>query len=256
MTGVSAKLTVGGSMCLNDFNGKKGKIVMTLKGIDEIRSGLCKSDVFFNLLNCLDVEVDAADKATIGKKYQLSHQGVHYLKYAEVLRALRYDNHTERWTVATSSDDHAAALGYNRGKSVGSLHNVQANKLRRSYDPTSSRLNADDLQNAFGRQSGTDALNEAVAAMAVEDGEAVEIAPRGRTASQAGRSTKSKGSTFTETLAKQRDLFRSKDKAGSGLNKSMVSNAPPLLLKRNRILFPFRVCAMSKLQSHRDTVVS
>ena len=58
----------GGSVCMNDFNGKKSKVMMTLKGIDEIRSGICKADVFFNLLNCLDIEMDHEDKATIVKK--------------------------------------------------------------------------------------------------------------------------------------------------------------------------------------------
>ena len=56
-------------MCLGDFNGKKNKIVMTLRGIDEIRSGLCKTDIFYNLLNCLDVEIAEEDKGTIARKY-------------------------------------------------------------------------------------------------------------------------------------------------------------------------------------------
>ena len=78
---MSAMTSYGGSVCANDFNGKKGKIVMTLKGIDEIKSGICKADVFFNLLNCLDVDIDNDDKATIIKKFQIPHQGVNYVKY-------------------------------------------------------------------------------------------------------------------------------------------------------------------------------
>ena len=96
--------SIGSSMCLNDFNGKKSKIVLTLRGIDEIKSGMCKSDVFFNLLNCLDVEIADSDKEVIKHKYQLSHQGLFYIKYQDVLKALTYDNHNERWTITVSND--------------------------------------------------------------------------------------------------------------------------------------------------------
>ena len=68
-------------MCLNDFNGKKSKIVQTLNGIDEIKSGLCKSEVFYNLLNCLDVELKEHDKDEISKKYTLTRAGINYIKY-------------------------------------------------------------------------------------------------------------------------------------------------------------------------------
>ena len=61
--------SMGRSMCLGDFNGKKNKIVMTLRGIDELRSGLCKTEIFYNLLNCLDVEIAEDDKGTIARKY-------------------------------------------------------------------------------------------------------------------------------------------------------------------------------------------
>ena len=116
-------------MCLNDFNGKKSKIVLTLKGIDEIKSGLCKADVFYNLLNCLDVEIAEGDKVDIAKKYQLVHQGVSYVKYQDVLKALHYDNHTERWTLA---GDDQLALSRNRGQSVGNLHKGKSSNLMTS----------------------------------------------------------------------------------------------------------------------------
>ena len=90
----------GQSMCLGDFNGKKNKIIVTLRGIDELRSGLCKSDVFYNLLNCLEVEIADEDRFTIRRKYELANQGINYIKYQDVLKVLRYDNHNEKWTIA------------------------------------------------------------------------------------------------------------------------------------------------------------
>ena len=87
-------------MCLGDFNGKKNKIIVTLRGIDELRSGLCKSDVFYNLLNCLEVEIADEDRFTIRRKYELANQGINYIKYQDVLKVLRYDNHNEKWTIA------------------------------------------------------------------------------------------------------------------------------------------------------------
>jgi len=46
------------SLLLHDFNGKKSKIIQTLKQIDDVRSGVVKTLVFTNLLACLDVEID------------------------------------------------------------------------------------------------------------------------------------------------------------------------------------------------------
>ena len=86
-------------------------------------------------------------------------------------------------------------------------------KLRGSYDTaqTSSRLNANELKKAFGKPATSiDALNEAVAALGGEDVEATEVVPsrrsrtRTRKHSVTGRSCKSKSTSFTETLSKQR----------------------------------------------------
>ena len=50
-----------GSMAQGDFNGKKAKILTTLKGLDEMKSGICKTDVFLNLLDCMDVQISEED---------------------------------------------------------------------------------------------------------------------------------------------------------------------------------------------------
>lgn len=52
-------------MVTGDFNGKKAKILTTLRGIDEMKSGICKTDVFLNLLDCLDCNISAEDMAMI-----------------------------------------------------------------------------------------------------------------------------------------------------------------------------------------------
>lgn len=73
-----------------------------------------------------------------------------------------------------------------------------------SYDPNSKgQLNADHLKKLGLSAEG---LNGAVAEMNIEDEGAEEIAPSRyrlkKTLSQAGRSTKSKATSFTATLAK------------------------------------------------------
>lgn len=171
--------TAGQSMCLGDFNGKKNKIIVTLRGIDELRSGLCKSDVFYNLLNCLDVEVADEDRFTIRRKFEVAHQGVNFIKYQDVLKALRYDNHSEKWTIACAADDQMISPRY-RGSSMGNI--TKGDKLRGSYDQA-SRLNANELKKAFGKAATSiDVLNETAAVLsnANEDVEAAEIVPSRR----------------------------------------------------------------------------
>jgi len=45
----------------SDFNGKKAKILQTIRQIDDQKMGIVKSAVFQNLLSCLDVEISRAD---------------------------------------------------------------------------------------------------------------------------------------------------------------------------------------------------
>ena len=119
------------------------------------------------------------------------------------------------------------------------MGNIKNDKLRVSYDQASSRLNANELKKAFGKLgTSTDILNEGVAAMAIEDGEAIEIAPSRRsrakrTNSVTGRSHKTKSSAFTGTLTKSR--FKRKEMPGDGFIKSTVSNA--YILHNHMLLF-------------------
>ena len=69
----SDKKSVAPSLILHDFNGKKAKIIQTLKQIDDMKSGVVKSVVFRNLLSCLDVELEEADFAECQKKLGLSY---------------------------------------------------------------------------------------------------------------------------------------------------------------------------------------
>ena len=126
-----------GSMVTGDFNGKKAKILTTLRGIDEMKSGICKTDVFLNLLDCLDCNISAEDMAMIQRKYSLANNGVSYLKYQNLLKALRFDNHTESWTLVGPGDQ--AAM--NRFRTSTAPNNA----ARVSYEPTKSRLNATEL---------------------------------------------------------------------------------------------------------------
>ena len=68
-------------MAQGDFNGKKAKMLTTLKGIDEMKRGICKTDVFLNLLDCMDVQISEEDLQIIQRKYSLANNGINYLKY-------------------------------------------------------------------------------------------------------------------------------------------------------------------------------
>jgi len=73
-------------MMLHDFNGKKAKILHTLKQIDDIRSGYVKLVVFQNLLSCLEVEVEPELLDGLYKKVGMTYEGLPYIKYEAVLR--------------------------------------------------------------------------------------------------------------------------------------------------------------------------
>lgn len=92
-------------MMVHDFNGKKGKIIQTLKQIDELRSGVVKLNIFQNILSCLDVQLDQADLDECQKKFGMSYQGLTYIKYEAVLRIMHYDNHSEKWIIKGANDD-------------------------------------------------------------------------------------------------------------------------------------------------------
>ena len=72
-SGCSNKFSIAPSLILHDYNGKKNKIIQTLKQVDDMKSGVVKSNVFLNLLSCLDVEIDQADFADMQKKLGLSY---------------------------------------------------------------------------------------------------------------------------------------------------------------------------------------
>ena len=104
-SGCADRRSLAPSLVLHDFNGKKSKIIQTLKQIDDMRSGVVKTSVFTNLLSCLDVEVDEGDYEECQKKLGLTYQGIQYIKYEIVLRQMHYDNHTEKWAIRSRNDD-------------------------------------------------------------------------------------------------------------------------------------------------------
>ena len=105
MSIASGMASIAPSLVINDFNGKKARIIQTLKQVDDLKSGVVKTVIFKNLLECLDVEVDATDLAECQKKLGLMYQGVPYIRYEIVMRQMHYDNHSEKWTIRTKNDD-------------------------------------------------------------------------------------------------------------------------------------------------------
>ena len=104
VSGCTERRSLAPSLIQNDFNGKKAKIIQTLKHIDEFRSGVVKSAVFQNLVSCLDVEVDAHEFQEALKKLGLNYQGVQYIRYEQMVRLMHYDNHSEKWIIKKVND--------------------------------------------------------------------------------------------------------------------------------------------------------
>lgn len=92
-------------MLVNDFNGKKSKIITTLRQIDELRSGVVKQSVFENILTCMDVELEQDDLDECRRKLGLTYQGASYIKYDVAVRMLFFDNHSEKWAIRRTNDD-------------------------------------------------------------------------------------------------------------------------------------------------------
>ena len=99
------KRSVASSMLVNDFNGKKSKIITTLRQIDELRSGVVKQSVFENILTCMDVELEQDDLDECRRKLGLTYQGASYIKYDVAVRMLFFDNHSEKWAIRRTNDD-------------------------------------------------------------------------------------------------------------------------------------------------------
>ena len=122
----------------HDFNGKKAKIIQTLRQIDELKTGVVKTVVFQNLLNCLDLEVDRDDLLDCAKKHGLKYQGANYVRYEEVLRLMHYDNHSEKWQFNKSKLDldGASSISLNSHGREAGLKRVA---LRQSFDGFNAR---------------------------------------------------------------------------------------------------------------------
>mmetsp|Transcript_1651 Transcript_1651/g.2287 ORF Transcript_1651/g.2287 Transcript_1651/m.2287 type:complete len:164 (+) Transcript_1651:104-595(+) len=105
MSGSSHRPSLAPSLMLHDYNGKKHKIIQTCRQIDDMRSGVVKSNVFQNLLDCMEVDVERGEFAECLKLHGVLFEGSRYIKYEAAVRMLSYDNHTESWHLRKQQDD-------------------------------------------------------------------------------------------------------------------------------------------------------
>ena len=110
VSGCSVRPSVASSIMLHAFNGKKAKVIQTLRNVDELKSGVVKTVIFQNLLSCLDVEIDQDDLADCQRKFGLTYQNSNYIKYELVLRLMQYDNHSEKWVIRKPGADDGDTL--------------------------------------------------------------------------------------------------------------------------------------------------
>jgi hypothetical protein len=90
---------VSASLSLNDFGAKKARAMLTLRQVDEQRSGIVKASVFMNLLNCMDITLDEIALNGIESSCCFSRNSVMYIKFENALKIIKYDNSTEQWTL-------------------------------------------------------------------------------------------------------------------------------------------------------------
>ena len=100
--------SMASSLLLNDFNGKKSKMLQSLRQLDELKSGVIKQSVFENILGCLDVQLDQVELDEWQRKQQpggLCFHGQPYIKYEAVIRSMHFDNHSEKWALRRTNDE-------------------------------------------------------------------------------------------------------------------------------------------------------
>ena len=78
--------SVAPSMMLNDYSGKKSKIIQTCRQIDEGRTGVVKVSIFLNLLNCLEVELSLQEFQDCFQQLGVTYEGIQFIKYEPMLR--------------------------------------------------------------------------------------------------------------------------------------------------------------------------
>ena len=169
------------SMLQNDFNGKKSKIIQTLRQLDELKSGVVKQSIFENIIGCLDVQLEQEELDECQKKLGLCYQGQPYIKYEAVVRLMHFDNHAEKWAIRRSKDDEGETLSVITEKQVRGGRHLRHVGLRQSFDVNRKKpsLQRESLRNAM-RASTTVLSQTALATLdetnkQKEDEEAVEL---------------------------------------------------------------------------------
>ena len=87
----------GSSVVMHDFDGKKAKILATLRSIDDVKSGMVRFEVLSDLIGCLEMNITKDDFKNLRRQYGMNYQGVDFIKYDPVLKQLKFDNHSEKW---------------------------------------------------------------------------------------------------------------------------------------------------------------
>lgn len=74
--------------------GRKQKVLESLKAVDEQSTGLVKANVFFNLLACMDIGLAEQDEREIKAKHSKFGQ----VRYEQAIKRLTFDAIREEWT--------------------------------------------------------------------------------------------------------------------------------------------------------------
>jgi hypothetical protein len=134
---------------LNDFGLKKQRALLTLRQVDETRSGIVKAGVFMNLLNCMDIVIDEVALNEIEKVCCFNRGKLMLIKFENALKMIKYDNATESWVLAHEPKGN----NLSRNRSMANKHRQYNSIDVNANDTTSvaSRLTAENLSRMFNR---------------------------------------------------------------------------------------------------------
>lgn len=134
---------------MNDFGLKKQRALLTLRQVDETRSGIVKAGVFMNLLNCMDIVIDEVALNEIEKVCCFNRGKLMLIKFENALKMIKYDNATESWVLAHEPKGN----NLSRNRSMANKHRQYNSIDVNANDTTSvaSRLTAENLSRMFNR---------------------------------------------------------------------------------------------------------
>ena len=69
-----------------------------------MNTGVVKSELFENLLNCLSLQLEASVIEQCQRKFGVQFHGEPYVRYEAIIRLLQYNREAESWQIDLDDD--------------------------------------------------------------------------------------------------------------------------------------------------------